>query len=611
MNYLKKIALFSSILLLIFGSSLLNSQRIPSLPENIMENLVVFSAFDDNGRAISSGTGFLIAKEVLVTNYHLVSKAVDKVEGINYKGKKVKLEGIYSLDKNYDLAVIKVNRKEDGLPCGNFSELEAGKKIVVAGANISGELEVSEGEVVEIIEVTPSLRVAELSLQVPLTCSGAPVMNSEGKVLGVLNILEGERKVAIPIDPVLNMRKSGKKTEFKKRQPEDYFTSLEGALFAGRIFAALGESGRAQMHLENAVKQSPDDVDLLLLLASVYTDQRNYSSAANTYKKIVEKEPQRDDVYFKMGNVYLNMMKWKEAIPPLEKAIELNTDNAKSYFHIGRAYEELRQFDKSIEAYQKYLDLNPEDAGEAWRRLGFCLFENKEFEKAAPAFEEALKTFSQEIRLHERLAQAYQEAKIYEKAENKYYELAELNPERAATYYNSVIQMYDQAKMPENAINAAKKMVEANPESHTARYNLGYMYIQLESWQDAINVFKQVIEIRPDYDYAYYNLGYCYTQIKNYREAVNPFKKFAELNPNDPNGWFNIGVCYMQMKNFQAALEPLQKTVELKPDYGLALYNLAVTYLNLQDRNSAIDIYEKLKTIDSNLAQRLLEILSR
>lgn len=611
MKFSKKIVVIISIIIYFTGYSFLKSQGTVSLSENILENLVAFSAFDDSGRAISSGTGFLIDKEILVTNYHLISKAVDKVEGVNYKGKKVKFKGVLSRDKNHNIAIIKINRKEPGLPIGNFSELAAGKKIVVAGANLSGEIEVSEGEVADIIEVTPTLRVAELSLQISSTFSGGPVMDSSGKVLGILNVLEGEKKVAVPVDALLNMQKTGKETEFKNRQPEDYFNTLEGCLFAGKIYASLGESGRAQMYLENASRLNPDDVDLLLLLASVYTDQRNYTSAANTYKKIIEIEPQRDDIYLKMGNVYLNMMRWEEAIPPLEKAIELNPDNKKSYFHIGRAYEEMRKFDKSAEAYRNYLELNPEEAGEAWKRLGFCLFELKEFREAAQAYEEALKSLSQDIEIHERLAQSYKEAEMYEEAEKKFYELAELNPERSNTYYNSVIQMYDQAKMPENAVNAAKKMVEADPENHIAKYNLGYMYIQLERWKEAVDVFKKVIEIRPDYDYAHYNLGYCYTQLKNYREAVKPFKKFTELNPEDPNGWFNVGVCYMQMKNFQAALEPLEKTVELKPDYGLALYNLAITYLNLQDRKRAIEIYEKLKKVDSNLAGRLLEVLSR
>lgn len=582
-----------------------------AVSEEILENVFSFTVFGPNKDTLAKGTGFLIAKQILATNYHLISKAVDKVEGLNYKGKKVKFDGIISFDKNLNLALCKVNQKKPGLKLGNFASLGAGKKITVVGSSETGDIIEFNGEVKEIHEITPTLRIAELTISGPQTLSGAPVIDVTGNVVGVLMVLEGGRKVALPADGLANLSQTSVVKKFKNRQAENYFDTLEGSLLAGRIYEAVGETGRAQLHLENAVNLNPNDIDLLLQLADIYSEQRNFESAISTYEKVLQQRPNRDDVYLKIGDVYLNMMKWNAAITAFQKAYELNPQNEKAYLYMGQAYEELRQFDKAAEAYEKYVSFNPEDKAEVEKRIGLCKMEIEDFEGAAAAFAEALKKFTQDLDLHENYAQALLKAKRYDEAAQKYYELAQLNPERAEIYFNTVVRMYDEAKMPEKAIEAAQKMVEANPQSDTAHYNLGYLYVRLQRFSEAVEVFKKVIELRPDNDYAYYNLGYCYNQIKNYREAIKAFQKFVELNPEESNGWFNIGINYMMLKNFEAALEPLKKTVELKPDFSVAWFNLAITYLNLNDRYSAIDILEKLKTLDPALAQRLRDIISR
>ena len=97
--------------------------------------------------------------------------------------------------------------------------------------------------------------------------------------------------------------------------------------------------------------------------------------------------------------------------------------------------------------------------------------------------------------------------------------------------------------------------------------------------------------------------------MKKYKEAVESFKKFVEVTPDNADAWHNMAVGYMQLKKFDAALEPLRKSIELRPDYGTAYYNLAICYLNLKDDFSAREVYNKLKGIDSALAQKLKKYL--
>jgi S1-C subfamily serine protease len=116
------------------------------LLERYKQSVITFVAFNIVKSEIAKGTGFLIGKDILATNYHLLSQA-NSAEGINYKGKKIKFQGIISVDKDLDLVLVKVKSKEPALILGSANELKYGQKIIALGGNRFGELESFSGEV--------------------------------------------------------------------------------------------------------------------------------------------------------------------------------------------------------------------------------------------------------------------------------------------------------------------------------------------------------------------------------------------------------------------------------------------------------------------------------
>ncbi|UCC41035.1 MAG: tetratricopeptide repeat protein [Candidatus Aminicenantes bacterium] len=606
MRITKEKNLISLFLLFLLPFSLLFSQseEIAQILESNKGGIISITIYGENEEEIAQGTGFIIDKQVIATSYHLVSKAF-KAEGRNYKGDKVKVEGILAFDKNIDIAFCKINKKNPALPLGDSDELEMGKKVFALGSNEASEITASEGTVRNFLNLTTTQRVVDVELSIAQSYNGAPILDSSGKVLGIIIFFDRRTKSVLPINTLKSIQRKGVLTKFKNWKQEDYFSTLEGAYFAGRICALLDETGKAEIYLKDVAKKSPDNIEVQSLLASIYNKQRNYQSAISAYKKIIELDPNRDDAHFGVGAVYFKMRRFKEAISPLEKSIQLNLDNIEAYFYIGNSYEELRDFAKAADAYEKFLELNPEDTLQAHFQLGLCLMELERHEDAIKAFEEAAKENPQDLKINYKLAQAYERAGQYENADKLYQMLAELSPEEASTYYRTILMMYDKAGITDKAIEAAKKILELNPQDADAAYNLGYMYSKQNKYNEAIDSFRKALEIRPNFEYAYANIGNSYYQMKNYTKSIEAYKKFAELAPDSPEAWYWIGVNYMQLKSWNNALEPLKRTVELRPDHAYALYNLAITYLNLHDNYSAKDIHKKLATIDSNLAGKL------
>ena len=576
--------------------------------EQNKEGVLSLYVYGGNKELIAKGVGFGLGEDAIITSYHLVSMA-EQVEASNVKGKKMKVEGIISVDRNLDVALLKVKGKMTALPLGNSDEVQEAARIFALGANEAGDIIISEGTVRNILKLSGTQSAIVSSLSIPEGFNGGPLLNLNGQAVGLTLMLEKTARIGIPANSWKNLPKMGKITAFKDWTKEDYFASFEGAFLAGRIFCLIDDLGNAKKYLERVVKLNPPTLEAYALLASVYSKQRDYASAVSAFNKVIKLDPARAEAYFGLGEIYFRMQRWSDAIAALEKGVSLNSANKEALFTIGNAYEELRDFAKAADAYEKYLNSKPVSTWTGYLRLGLSRMELGQYDQAVAALEEALKAQPRDINVNYRLAQAYEKAGQLDKAEAAYKSLAGLNPDEAATYYGRIVIMYDAASKYDNAIEASKKVIEFNPKSEIAVYNLGIMYLKLDRCDEAIATFKQALTIRPDYDYAYYNIGICYSKQKKWRESIDGFKNFVALVPDNADAWLNIGVGYMQLKDFDSALEPLKKCVELRPDYGVALYNLAIVYLNLKDNYSARDVYKTLVTVDPALAERLKKFL--
>jgi len=588
---------------LLFSQTPESAQLLEKNNEGIL-SLFVYGA---NKELTAKGVGFGLTEDVVATSYHLVSRA-EEVEGVNVKGKKMKLEGIISVDRNLDVALLKVKGKVGVLGLGDSDGLQSGVRLFALGANESGEITISEGTLRNMHKLGDGLSIIESSISIPDGFNGGPILDLGGKAVGLAIVIERSR-VGIPVNSWKNLAKAGKVTAFKDWAKEDYLGGFEGAYLAGRVSSLMDETLNAQKYLERVVMAKPETIEAQALLASTYAKQRNYSSAVTAYQKVVELDPKRASVYLSLGDVYFRMQRWNEAAGALEKGVAIDSSNAQAFFQLGNAYEELRDFAKAADAYERFINLKPENTWTGYLRLGSSRMELQQYDLAVAALQEAQKAQPKDTKVNYSLAMAHKKAGQYDQAEAALKGLAELNPADASNYYSDIIKMYDEAGRNENAIEAARKVIELNPKSEMAVYNLAIMFQKLKRYEEAIATFQQALTIKPDYDVAYYNIGSCYLNLKKYKESVEAFKNYVALVPDNADAWLQIGVCYMQLKDFESALEPLKKCVELRPDYGVALFNLAVVYLNLKDNYSARDVYKTLVNVDPDLAEKLKKYL--
>ncbi|MCX6568836.1 MAG: tetratricopeptide repeat protein [Candidatus Aminicenantes bacterium] len=560
--------------------------------------------------ANSRGSALALAEDVVVTAYHVIAQAFD-VEAVNFKGKKVKIEGVLGVDKANDIVLLKLKGKAQPLPIGTTDNLAVGARLFALGSNNLAKIIISEGTLRRVVDMGAGVKILDVAMaSAPDEFRGGPLLDVNGQLVGMLLVL-GDRgfKFGLPVGAMANVSRTGKVVEFKSWTQENYFETVEGNIFAGRAAAALDDQMTARLYLEKAVKLNPNYLDGYVKLADIYAKQRDYTAAAEAYKKVTDLDASRADAFYGMGSVLTRQMKFKEAAEALEKAVALNVANKEAQFDLGTAYEELQEYDKAARAYEKFIALAPAVAGEAYLHLGICRTKLGQFDAAIAALLEAQKAQPKDTKVNFSLAEAYEKAGQFEKAEAVYIILAGINPAEAKTYYRQSFRIYDVAGKYDLAITPAKKIIELEPNNEMNHYYLGLTYFKLQKYDEAIAAFQQGLAVKPDFAHAWFQIGSAYFNQKKYNESAAAYKKYAELAPDDPSGWLSIGVCYMQLKNHEAALEPLKKCVDLKPDNPVAWFNLAIVYINLKDFYSAKEVYNRLVTLDPSLAERLKKYL--
>ncbi len=126
-------------------------------------------------------------------------------------------------------------------------------------------------------------------------------------------------------------------------------------------------------------------------------------------------------------------------------------------------------------------------------------------EKAAEAFEQAVKLDPNLAEAQFRLGLAYEALGKEQEAEETY----------------------------KKAIEKYKKFLENNKDDPEAHYNLGQTYAGLHLYSEAVREYRQAIHIKDDDADVYYDLGTALSKLAQYDEAAAAFSKSLEIDPEN------------------------------------------------------------------------------
>ena len=157
---------------------------------------------DANGKTWT-GSGFVIRDDQIVTNYHVIDNM--SIGGVRLVGKEdlYPIEATLAVEKNRDLAIIKVVGIDvPALSLGDSDAVQIGDKVYVAGNPQGLEGSFSDG-IISAIRGGSADKFFQMTAPISQGSSGGPVVNARGEVIGVsfATHLEGQNlNFAIPVN---------------------------------------------------------------------------------------------------------------------------------------------------------------------------------------------------------------------------------------------------------------------------------------------------------------------------------------------------------------------------------------------------------------------------
>ena len=190
---LRFLSRLGGILILLLVSETWSAEEMPpptvaELARQARPSVVVISVAGRDGTQQGLGTGFVIAREGLIaTNLHVIGEA-RPITVQTAEGKSLKVTGVRAWDRTLDLAVIQVDAKElPALELGDSDKPQQGDPIVVMGNPFGLKHSVVSGVLSEQREIE-GRKMLQIAFPVEPGNSGGPVLDAQGKVLGIVTM---------------------------------------------------------------------------------------------------------------------------------------------------------------------------------------------------------------------------------------------------------------------------------------------------------------------------------------------------------------------------------------------------------------------------------------
>jgi serine/threonine-protein kinase len=259
-----------------------------------------------------------------------------------------------------------------------------------------------------------------------------------------------------------------------------------------QIHDLLGKHDLALQEFHHALDLDPKNAAALGGLARSYEGSGRIADAEKTFLDAAALRPD--------GAFYDRQSKYQQAIAAYQQALQITPDNAEVYSNLASAYidDGSQQFRAAAEqALKKSIALNPSDS--AYANLGLLYYQEKRFQEAATATEQALRISGNNYLVWNNLMLAYEALNQKDKAattRRKAEALAEqavaLKPGDALAQ-STLATFYAQDKLNQKAAARIRTSLALTPDDPGVLSNVAEAYELMGDREQALKYIEMAL----------------------------------------------------------------------------------------------------------------------
>lgn len=370
--------------------------------------------------------------------------------------------------------------------------------------------------------------------------SGGPVLDTQGRVVGIHGRVEGNHSEGVKLGHSLGIP-------------------------TNTLLASLQLWGVERQQLQVETTLSPD------------LDKNQHNELMQALVVSLKKSPNKDATakdWINYGNQLWRVGLSEEAVKAFNQAIRLDRKSYAAWYAKGLALSAADRDTEAIQSFEQAIEIDDERYQEAqergqeiddrhyevWRQKSLLLSSFKKYQEALASIDQAIQRNKQDAVLYILRAGILEELNQHQEAVEAYTKAIDIKP-HPLVYFSRGSARADLGDL-DGAKKDYKQAIKLNPQLAEAYGNLGNIHYLSGDLDGAIDYCTEAIKINPQLAGAYLLRGFARSDSGDLSGAIEDYTEAIKLNPQDVKAYYHRGEARFQLGDL-GWIEDLQKSQEL------------------------------------------------
>ena len=379
-----------------------------------------------------------------------------------------------------------------------------------------------------------------------------------------------------------------------KSAPDD----VDAQLLKGAVMADGKETAMARSYLEGLQAKGIDRPVVYLLLASVYTQEKDSRSAEATLLRGIKGSGKDVALHRALADVYAAGGKYDLAAAQMKEVIALQPDMYGNSITLATLYWNTGQEPKGREVLTSLLAAKPLDED---RRLDVARFylSRGAVADAEKLLQEGIRLNAKTFHLRFALADVYKNTGRSEQAVAVLNDCLALEKDREnpdiLTTLNNLARVHLQRQEVDKAKGYADEVIKASPKNVDGHLVRGNLNLLAGDGAGAVVEFRTVVGARPEFVPGYLFLAEGHILKKEMNLAQEALQNALKVDPKSRDARRALGRFYAMQKEYPKAEENLRRILEENPSDLEVRADLGYVYMAAKESGKAEKEYAEIK----------------
>ena len=383
--------------------------------------------------------------------------------------------------------------------------------------------------------------------------------------------------------------------------------SINLQLREAQILAGLGKHIKAIPRLQNLLAFEPQNEEIHLTLASIYSQMEEHIKAIDHFKNAFNNSDKelKSEIRLDIALEYENLGDWKKAIFVLEEALSHDSSNEAALYELAFCYDKINDLQSAIKFFNQFLDENPY-SHIGWYNLGNAYHRIGSIKKALDAYDFAIAINDKFIQAYQQKAEAFGCNDNFSDALETYLEIFEIEGATPHTLC-SIGECYERLHKYSEAEIYYKKCLDLNEGYPDAFIGLGVLGDIQSDDALAVTCFEHAVLLAPENTDYRLLLATALMKLAKPQEAEAQFVKILEREPKNIEAWEGRVDNLQRLNAHEAALELLEEGLKTVSETTHLRYQEFVSTFFSGEEAKALDVLETLLINHYDNARRIFK----